>query len=327
MAAKRFPILFITSSRIGDAVLSSGLLKTLVDEVAAARFTIVASALTAPLFAATPRLDEIIVMDKKPGAGHWLGLWRRVRTRRWGLVVDLRGSAMARVLRPWRRAVRAKGVEPDHKVIEAARMLKLEDRPPSPYLFTDEAIEARAAALTAGDGEILAMAPIANWVGKTWPAERFALVARQLLGPQGAMAGGRLMIMGGPSEPLAAEPVRSAVERSRVIDLVGREDLLVAYAALKRVRLFIGNDSGLMHLAAAAGAPTLGLFGPSDEALYAPWGPMARTVRGARTFDDFLEVDPQLNQQICHMMDLAAASVLGKAELLLEDSTEAMVRA
>lgn len=232
---------------------------------------------------------------------------------------------MARVLRPWRRAVRAKGVEPDHKVIEAARMLKLEDRPPSPYLFTDEAIEARAAALTAGEGEILAMAPIANWVGKTWPAERFALVARQLLGPQGAMAGGRLMILGAPSEQLAVEPVRSAVARSRVIDLVGKADLLVCYAALKRVRLFIGNDSGLMHLAAAAGTPTLGLFGPSDEALYAPWGPMARVVRGARTFEDFLEVDPQLNQQICHMMDLAAASVLGKAEMLLEDSTEAAI--
>ncbi len=327
MAAKRFPILFITSSRIGDAVLSSGLLKTLVDEVEGARFTIVASPITAPLFAATPRLDQLIVMDKKPGAGHWFGLWRQVRTRRWGLVVDLRGSAMARVLKPWRRAVRAKGGEPDHKVIEAARMLKLEERPPSPYLFTDEAIEARAKTLTDGARPILAMAPIANWVGKTWPAERFALVARQLLGPDGAMAGGRLMVVGGPGEQLAVEPVRSAVERSRLIDLVGREDLLVCYAALKRARLFIGNDSGLMHLAAAAGAPTLGLFGPSEEALYAPWGAMARTVRGARTFEDFLEGDPGLDQQICHMMDLSASSVLAKAVALIEDSADAVVPA
>jgi heptosyltransferase-3 len=41
---------------------------------------------------------------------------------------------------------------------------------------------------------------------------------------------------------------------------------------LRRCALFIGNDTGLMHLAAAAGTPTLGLFGPSPVARYAPWG-------------------------------------------------------
>lgn len=323
MAAKRFPILFITASRIGDAVLSSGLLKTLVDEVPEARFTVVGSALTAPLFAATPRLDELIVMDKRPAAGHWLSLWRRVRTRRWGLVVDMRGSAMARLLKPWRRAVRRRGESAEHKVVEAARLLKLEDAPPSPFLFTDEAIESRAEALTRGASPILAMAPFANWVGKAWPAERFALVARQLLGRDGALAGARLMVVGGPEDQMAAEPVRSAVERSRVIDLVGREELLVVYAALKRARLFIGNDSGVAHLAAAAGAPTLGLFGPSDEDLYAPWGSLARTVRGPRTFDEILDIDPELNQQICHMMDLTPQTVLARAEALLEDTVRA----
>ncbi len=75
-----------------------------------------------------------------------------------------------------------------------------------------------------------------------------------------------------------------------------------------------------MHLAAAAGAPTLGLFGPSDEALYAPWGPRARTVRGSRSFETFLEVDPNLDQQICHMMELSASSVLMAAERLIADT-------
>ena len=317
MAPRPFSILFIAPSRIGDAVLASGLIKTLVDEVAGACFTIVGSALTAPLFAQTPGLEATIVMEKKAGGAHWIDLWRQVRGRRWGLVADLRGSALARLLRPKRRAVHKGGGAAVHKVVEAAYLLKLQDAPPAPYLFTDAETAARAASLIAGLGPILAMAPAANWIGKTWPAERFALVARGLLGTGGPLEGGRLMVVGGPDDRGAAAPVKAAVPRSRCIDLVGREDLLVCYAALKRARLFIGGDSGLMHLAAAAGAPTLGLFGPSDEALYAPWGPLARTVRGPRSFADFRRIDPTLSQALCHMMELSTSAVLAAATALI----------
>jgi len=327
MTDKPFPILFITTSRVGDAVLSSGLIRTLAEQVPAARFTIVASALTAPLFAAVPGLDRVIVMEKAPAGRHWLDLWNKVRDRHWGLVVDLRGSALSGFLRRARRAVHRKEGEPVHKVIEAARLLQMEERPPAPFLYTSPEDEARAAALTAGQGPILAVAPAANWVGKVWPAERFAMVARHLLSDGGPLAGGRLMVLGGPGDQVHAGPVMTAVPRWRCIDLVGREDLLVCYAALKRARLFIGNDSGLMHLAAAAGAPTLGLFGPSDETLYAPWGLWTRTARGTRSFESHRGVDPGLNQAICHMMELAVPTVLTAAEALIADTQPERVHA
>ncbi|MEO8927822.1 MAG: glycosyltransferase family 9 protein [Caulobacteraceae bacterium] len=320
MAAKPFPILYIAPSRIGDAVLSSGLIATLAVEIPAARFTIVASALTAPLYAKTPGLEATIVMEKRAAGAHWFDLWRQVRGRHWGLVADLRGSPLARLLRPTRRAVHKAGGPPVHKVVEAARLLKLEATPPPPLLYTDPDIEARADALTAGAGPILAIAPAAHWIGKTWPAERFAMTARGLLGPNGPLVGGRLMVVGGPDDRAAAAPVKAAVPQSRCIDLVGREDLLVCFAALKRARLFIGGDSGLMHLAAAAGAPTLGLFGPSDERLYAPWGPLARTVRGARSFEEFKALDPDLDQAICHMMELQVSAVLAGAVRLIAET-------
>ena len=320
MAVKRFPILFITASRIGDAVLSSGLIRALADEIEGARFTIVASALTAPLFAEVPGLARVIVMEKQPLGGHWFSLWNAVRSQSWGLVVDLRGSSLAATLRPRRRAVHKPGGPLAHKVIEAARLLRLEDDPPAPFLYVGAETLARAAALTAGEGPILAVAPSTNWVGKTWPAERFALAARALLGERGPLAGGRLMVLGGPQDRAAALSVASAVPRPRVIDLVGREPLLVAYAALRHARLFIGGDSGLMHLAAAAGAPTLGLFGPSDERLYAPWGPLGRTVRGPRAFEDIRARDPHLNQAICHMMDLRVETVTAAARALIEET-------
>ena len=325
MATPRFPILFITASRVGDAVLSSGLIRKLLEEAPHARFTIVGSPLTAPLFRDTPGLDRLIPLEKARFGGHWLALWRKVRARRWGLVVDMRGSALARLLKARRRAVHrplASGMEPIHKVLEAARVLRLEDADaPAPFLYTSEETEAAADALLAGgSGPVLAIAPAANWVGKTWPPERFAVVAAELLAKGGPMSEGRLLILGGPSDRFAAEAVRRVIPRARLVDTVGKVDLLTAYALLKRARLFIGNDSGLMHLAAAAGAPTLGLFGPSDERLYAPWGPKARVLRGPREFDAFKAVDPELNQIVCHMFDLPTPWVVAAARRLLDDT-------
>lgn len=319
MTSGAFPILFITATRIGDAVLSSGLVRRLADEIPNARFTIVAGPVAAPLFLDVPRLDEIIVFEKAKDGGHWFKLWRQVRHKRWGLVVDMRGSAISGFLKRKRRAVfkRAAG-EPVHKVIEAARVLKLEGDPPAPYLFTSPETEQAAVDLTAGP--ILALAPAANWVGKTWPLERFAQVAMQLLGEGGPLAGGRLMVLGAPEDVAASQALRHVVAKDRFIDLIGKVDLLTAYACLKHVRLFVGNDSGLMHLAAAAGAPTLGLFGPSDDQLYAPWGPKTRVVRGPREFHEIVAVDPSFQQELCHMMDLPVDTVVAAAkELLAED--------
>lgn len=322
MTKAAFPILFIAPSRIGDAVLASGLVKVLVDHAPRARFTFVGSALTAPLFADTPGLERLIVMEKRPLGAHWVKLWREVREVKWGLVVDLRGSALSALLKRSKRAVYVKQATPEHKVIEAARLLQFEERPPSPFLFTSAETQARAAALTAGAGPILAIAPAANWIGKAWPAERFAAVARRLLGPGGALAGGRLMVLGARRDRDIALPVAAAAAKDRRIDLIGVEDLLVCYAALKQARLFIGNDSGVMHLAAAAGTPTLGLFGPSDETVYGPWGETARSVRGPRSFEDFRAIDPTLSHAMCHMMDLSTATVLAAAETLIAQTAQ-----
>jgi ADP-heptose:LPS heptosyltransferase len=317
MTRRPISILFIVPSRLGDAVLASGLVKVLVEKVAGARFTIVGSALTAPLFAHVPSLERLIVMEKRSLGAHWMGLWRQVRRQRWGLVVDLRGSGLSRLLRRTRRAVYSPSRVGEHKVIEAARLIGLENEPPAPFIYTDADTDARAAALTAGSSPILAMAPAANWVGKTWPAERFATLARKLLGSGGELAGGRLMVLGSWRDRAAADPVKGAVPSSRLIDLVGDHDLLLLYAVLRQARLFVGNDSGVTHLAAAAGAPTLGLFGPSDERLYAPWGPHARAVRGPRDFTEFQAIDPGLSQQVCHMMDLSVGQALAAAQALI----------
>ncbi|MEA1674227.1 glycosyltransferase family 9 protein [Nitrospirillum sp. BR 11163] len=282
-------VLFITSTRLGDAVLTTGLLGHLVDQMPDARFTIACGPIAAPLFHAVPRLDEIIAMPKRRLAGHWLDLWRQVVGRRWDLVVDLRDSAVSRLVLARRRATFRGGDDRQPKVVSLGRVLGLEP-PPAPRLFLNDAVRAEARALVGPDegAPILALGPAANWTGKEWPGDRFAALALRLLagplaaGPQAVLGPARVMVLAAETErPRCATvlgALGAALGAGRIIDLVGRTDPLLAGACLERVRLFVGNDSGLMHVAAAAGVPTLGLFGPTPSHLYAPWGPRARAV-------------------------------------------------
>jgi ADP-heptose:LPS heptosyltransferase len=137
----------------------------------------------------------------------------------------------------------------------------------------------RTANLLPADRPIIALAPTANWQPKIWPAERFAAAFRILA--TSVVPDAAAVVLGGPglAERAMAAPLLAALPGA--IDLVGAVSLAEAAAVLQRAALFIGNDSGLMHLSAAAGAPTIGLFGPTDAALYRPAGRCAMAVVAA----------------------------------------------
>ncbi|WP_292024412.1 MULTISPECIES: glycosyltransferase family 9 protein, partial [unclassified Brevundimonas] len=77
----------------------------------------------------------------------------------------------------------------------------------------------------------------------------------------------------------------------RGVDFVGKGDILASAAAIDRADLFVGNDSGLMHVSAALGRPTLGLFGPTEWWLYGPWGPKTRTAASNETRGQFAPIE------------------------------------
>ena len=280
-------ILFITSTRIGDAILNSGVLQHLIDKHADARITVACGPLAAPLFRATPKVERVIVMKKQKGGGHWLSLWRQSVSQRWDMVVDMRGSLTSWFL--WARKRYVKRPNPKagvrHRVEEAADVLRL-GAAPGTRIWLDAAAEARADRELPADRAVLALSPAASAVFKEWPTERFAQLALRLTAPDGVLPGAAIALFGGPGDEARAQAVAEGLGERTVIDLTGKLDLVEAAACLKRAALFVGNDSGLMHMAAAAGTPTLGLFGPTDERLYAPWGARACIVRAGDRFDE-----------------------------------------
>lgn len=260
-------ILFITNTRIGDAILSSGVLRHLVDACPDAQFTVVCGRLPQTLFAATPRLARIIPLKKRRFDLHWWDLWREVRGTRWDMIVDLRRSFLSYLLRAGTRRVIGPANDSVHRVRHLSTVLKLE-RPAPPHIYVDAVHDAAARRLVPDGPPVLAIAPVAAAAQKTWPPERFVDLGRALLA--GPCAGWRIALFGGPGDDVKARVLVEAFPDS--VKVFAEADLQTVAAALKRCRAFIGNDSGLSHLAAAVGLPVLALFGPSDPIRYAPWG-------------------------------------------------------
>ena len=267
-------VLFITATRLGDAVLSTGLLDHLLRHEPGARFTIVCGPVAAGLFERLPHRDRTIELVKRRFDAHWFELWSACAGTVWDLAIDLRGSAVTFFLPARRRRIMRGGRRPGHRLTHLAGILDLPS-PPLPTTWTNAADEARAASLLPHGRHWIGLGPTANWSGKAWPPDRFAALLERLRARDPSI---RPAVFAGPGpvERAAAQPLLDALPDA--IDLCGRLSLPEVAACLRRCSLFVGNDSGLMHLAAAAGAPTLGLFGPSRPSEYAPSGRLARVV-------------------------------------------------
>ncbi len=129
--------------------------------------------------------------------------------------------------------------------------------------------------------QIVALAPGAVGPSKRWPSAAYAALSRRLLAE-----GFAVWVLGGPDEkPLAAEIVGDTAAR----DLTGH-DLRDAILALAAASAAVSNDSGLLHVAAALGTPSVGIFGPTSPWHWAPLNPLAGTI----------ETTTELSCRPCH---------------------------
>lgn len=273
-------VLFVTSNRIGDCVISSGIIREISRQIPGAEITVACGRPPAPFFRSAPGVERVIVLDKKKAAGHWFDLWRQVVGSHWAMVIDIRGSALAYVLNADRRVVYNRSHETGLAKVDMVTRLMGAPAPLEPELFIDDQARAEAAAVidpalatapNSAEAPIIALAPIAHQPGKSWPADRWGELV-EMLKAEPRFAGWRFMPVGGPGDRPPATPALQAAG-PLAIDFVGKGDILASAAAIDRATLFVGNDSGLMHVAAAAGKPTLGLFGPTEWWLYGPRGP------------------------------------------------------
>lgn len=295
-AAKR--IVIRAPNWLGDAVLALPAMTAVRNGFPAAALTVAAPASVAPLFREETgvRPDAILVLPPAPrdavralreGAfdlgilfpnsfrSAWI-LRRAGVPERWGFSRGARGVLLT-------RRSRAAGTGGHHanyyRALVGGLGLVCDDGPPA---MTASVASSRAASMLlsragVADGTpLVGVAPGAAYgQAKQWPPARMAAVIARLVREHQVTC----VIVGAPHDRAAAREIEFWLQshapdaRPRVIDVVGRTDLgaLVGVAAMCRV--FVSNDSGVMHVAAALGRPVVAMFGPTDETATRPLGP------------------------------------------------------
>ncbi len=287
-------VLVVHLRSVGDTVLSTPTLFALRRFLPAARIDVLLEDWVAPLLEGSTDVDEIITVRRKSSLSR-LNVARRLRAARYDVAFNLHGGSTAALLtrasgaahrigyKTYAYAALHNEVAPSSselwgsdKTHSAEQQLALagwtgvpvSDRPKTRLRVTTEN-DARIARIlrAAGLEEMEAFAlvhPAAAFDSKTWDAQNFARVTEHL-----AERGLRTVAVAAPHE---TEVLRKLKENSRA-PVVALTDLSLpeVTALAARARLFVGNDSGIAHIAAAVSTPAVVVFGSSNVAHWRPW--------------------------------------------------------
>lgn len=302
-------IMIRATNWVGDAIMALPALRAVRSKFADAHIAVVARPYVADIYRDQRVCDELIVYDPRgPHAGFsgrerlagalrerkfdealllqnafdaaWLA-WRAGIPERIGYARDGRSLLLTRAI-----AVPKRGETPAHEQFYYLELLKRAgwieaatgETEISLRISEDAEAQAESRLLVAGSRwnaiRIAIGAGASYGSAKCWPPERFAEMASALAEKFGA----DVILFGTPSEAAVSSAIVGAMNRP-AIDLTGQTTIAELPAMLSRCHLFIGNDSGAMHVAAAVGLPVVGVFGPTDPLGTAPVTPRCTVVR------------------------------------------------
>lgn len=309
-------ILLIRLRRIGDVVTVTPCTRAVKETFPEARLSVLVEKAAEEVMLGNPYVDELIVLDQKrfKMRGRVGSLWEEIkfllalRRKRFDLIINLHGGPRssfqtlvsgaryrlggfigwhhwnwvynirtrplvemlgengdrAHIVERHLATLKAAGIETrDQRLIMRAseRAQMSVDR-----LFKEQGVPSH--------GKFVTIHPASRSQAKRWREERFAQLADRLIEDSGAT----VVLVSGPGEEAATKKVQEAM-RQRAIDLGGRLSLQELAALLSRSRLYIGLDSGALHVAAAVGVPLVALLGPTSDT-WRPWTDHGIVVRG-----------------------------------------------
>ena len=292
-------ILLVRLRLIGDVVFTTPALRAIRRHYPDARITYVVEEEAAAIVRHNPHLDSVIVARSPHARGRLLAdlaLIRRLRRERYDLAIDFHGGPRSSLLtwlsgaatrigyevagRSWMyttRVPRPRTLRPRHSVVSQWDvLLPLGIAPPDPEIDATEmpadpaaaaAVARRLGAAGIGAGNpIIVVHVSAGNPFRRWPAESFVELVCRLASTDPKR---RIILTSGPSDAAAAVAVAvdararlAAGERAAIVEC-GEFDLAELRALVERCALYIGGDSGPLHIAGTTGAPVVGLYGPT----------------------------------------------------------------
>ena len=283
-------VLLVRLRSIGDSVLSTPTVSILKTEFPRIQIDIVLEDWVAPLFRSHPQIDDVLISPRS-SLGR-LALVRDLRKRKYDVAFNLHGGTTAGFLTAFSGAKFRVGLKtyqypflynvlgrspdaildrPDlHSVEQQAAMLfdaavPMTNIPPT-SLFVDqesrEEVDATLERLGVSDSPFALIHPLAAYPSKRWSTKKFTAVIDQL-----AREGIASVVLVTPDERELGVKTIDKTEAVLVDDL----SLMTIPALAERARIFIGNDSGIAHIAAAMQIPVVTVFGSSNPIHWKPW--------------------------------------------------------
>ena len=269
-------ILVFSFSFIGDAVLSTAVIRPLRAHFRDSHITFLVGPRAFDLFATEPNIDATLIYDNRGEHAGWRGRLRLVQTLRlnkFDLVVNLRDSLTARCIGAEHWGM-TRGDSNRHAVTRYLEVLQRHDVDTidaHPYLrLTEEEQTAAHSFLAESDFKskrvLIGIHPGGNWEYKLWDAKNYARVASTLTQKLDAT----ILLFAGPNERELQAQVANMMDVSPI--LVKTDNLRQLAALISACDVYIGNDTGPMHIAAAVDTPVVALFGSTNHHRSGPYG-------------------------------------------------------
>ncbi len=276
-------ILVFSFSFIGDAVLSTAVIQPLRRHFPDAHITFLVGPRASDLLATEPNIDAVIVYDNRGEHAGWRGRLRLIKVLRqykFDLVVNLRDSLTARCIGAEHWGM-VRGESNRHAVTRYLEVLQkrgVDTTGAHPHLQLTEGEQTAAHGFLAEAGWtseqlLIGIHPGGNWVYKLWDAENYARIANAFVEKRNAA----ILLFAGPNERERQAQVANLMDVPPI--LVQTENLRHLAALISVCDVYIGNDTGPMHIASAVDTPVVALFGSTNPIRSGPYGEQHTVVQ------------------------------------------------
>ena len=269
-------IVVFSFSFIGDAVLSTAVVQPLRRHFPDAHITFLVGPQAFDLLATDPTIDATLVYDNRGEHAGWKGRLRLIKTLRlekFDLVVNLRDSLMARCIgaKHWGMLHGDSNLHAVTRYLEVLQNQGIDTTDARPFLELTQTERSAAHNFLAeadlkSERKLIGIHPGGNWDYKLWDSKNFADVASILAEKRNAA----ILLFAGPNERHLQTQVAEMMDVPPI--LVQTDDLRHLAAFISACDVYIGNDTGPMHIAAAVGTPVVALFGSTNPIRSGPYG-------------------------------------------------------
>ena len=295
-------ILVISSNLIGDTILSTGIIKHFFEKYPNSKFTFVVGPSAAQIYKNFPNLEKIIKIKKKRYNFHWFKIWNECYAIKWNIIIDFRSSLISYFLFNKKKFI-FRASNKGHKIDQLKNFFKT-DEIPYPIIYNNKDEINIAEKKLDKNKKYIVICPGGNWIPKIWPLDNYIKLINMLNKNFKDLV---FIIVGSKKEENTyLNRISDQLKDLLIINLMG-ESITTTAAYMKKSNLFIGNDSGLMHLSVASKIATIGLFGPTNEKIYAPFGNNCYTLRTKDSYEEFK--DNYIDKNRSYMISITTEDV------------------